>query len=161
ESAVLSHIGPMPHRYPLSILDLAPVTEGSTAAEALKRIPELALLGERMGYERIWYAEHHGLPHIAASVPELMIAHAAHHRTRLRVGGGGIMLRNHVPLKVVENFRALNALYEGRIDLGIGRAGGTDGLTMQALRSTPGENFSYELAEMLAFEQAGFPADHP
>jgi len=151
----------MPKSLPLSILDLAPIVEGTSPAEALRRIPDLAQLGEKRGFERIWYAEHHGLPNIAAAVPELMIARAAEHTTRIRVGAGGIMLPNHVPLKVVENFRTLNALYEGRIDLGIGRAGGTDGLTMRALRSTPGDAFSHELAELLAFENGDFPDGHP
>lgn len=146
---------------PLSILDLAPVSEGSNAAEALQRIPDLAQLGDRLGFSRIWYAEHHGLPHIAASVPELMIARAAEHTSRIRVGAGGIMLPNHVPLKVVESFRTLSALYKDRIDLGIGRAGGTDGMTMRALRSTPGDAFSQELGELLAFENGTFPEGHP
>lgn len=151
----------MTQKFPISILDLAPISQGSNAATALRAIPDLAQLGDRMGFERIWYAEHHGFPHVAASVPELMIARAAEHTKRIRVGAGGIMLPNHVPLKVVENFRTLVAMFGDRIDLGLGRAGGTDGLTMQALRSTHGDAFSGELAELLAFENGTFPPGHP
>jgi len=146
---------------PLSILDLAPVPEGTTTPEALARLVELAQLGDRLGYTRVWYAEHHGMPSIASSSPEVLIATAAAHTNRIRVGSGGVMLPNHVPLRVVETYRTLAALNPGRIDLGIGRAGGSDGRTLRALRATDGNDFPHELAELLAFEENGFPADHP
>jgi luciferase family oxidoreductase group 1 len=146
---------------PLSILDLAPVPEGTNSSEALRRIVDLARLGDELGYARIWYAEHHGMPSIASSSPEVLIATAAAATSRIHVGSGGVMLPNHVPLRVVETYRTLNGLHPGRIDLGIGRAGGSDGRTLSALRSVDGNYFPQELAELLAFEQGGFPMGHP
>jgi luciferase family oxidoreductase group 1 len=146
---------------PLSILDLAPVPEGTTSSEALRDIVSLARLGDALGFTRVWYAEHHGMPSIASSSPEVLIATAAANTRHIRVGSGGVMLPNHVPLRVVETYRTLNGLNPGRIDLGIGRAGGSDGRTLSALRSTDGNYFSHELAELLAFEEATFPAGHP
>lgn len=146
---------------PLSILDLAPVPDGTDSSQALQHIVDLARLGDELGYARIWYAEHHGMPSIASSSPEVLIATAAAATTRIHVGSGGVMLPNHVPLRVVETYRTLNGLHPGRIDLGIGRAGGSDGRTLSALRSVDGAYFPQELAELLAFEQAGFPMDHP
>jgi luciferase family oxidoreductase group 1 len=146
---------------PLSILDLAPVPEGTSSAEALQNIVSLARLGDELGYTRLWYAEHHGMPSIASSSPEVLIATAAASTARIRIGSGGVMLPNHVPLRVVETYRTLNGLHPGRIDLGIGRAGGSDGRTLSALRSTGGNDFPHELAELLAFEQEGFPPGHP
>ena len=145
----------------LSILDLAPVADGTSSSEALRRIIDLARLGDELGYTRLWYAEHHGMPSIASSSPEVLIASAAAATRRIRVGSGGVMLPNHVPLRVVETYRTLNGLNPGRIDLGIGRAGGSDGRTLSALRSVGGEYFSQELAELLAFEEGTFPAGHP
>ncbi len=146
---------------PLSILDLAPVSEGTSTPEALKQITRLAQLGDELGYTRVWYAEHHGMPSIASSSPEVLIATSAANTKRIRVGSGGVMLPNHVPLRVVETYRTLNGLNPGRIDLGIGRAGGSDGRTLQALRSVGGEYFAQELAEMLAFDEGNFAPDHP
>lgn len=146
---------------PLSILDLAPVPEGTNSSQALQRIIDLARLGDELGYTRVWYAEHHGMPSIASSSPEVLIATAAAATQRIHVGSGGVMLPNHVPLRVVETYRTLNGLHPGRIDLGIGRAGGSDGRTLSALRSVDGNYFPQELAELLAFEQGGFPMDHP
>ena len=146
---------------PLSILDLAPVPEGTNSPEALRNIVSLAKLGDELGYSRVWYAEHHGMPSIASSSPEVLIATAAANTSRIHVGSGGVMLPNHVPLRVVETYRTLNGLYPGGIDLGIGRAGGSDGRTMSALRSTDGSYFSHELAELLAFEEGTFPIGHP
>jgi len=146
---------------PLSILDLAPVPEGTTSSEALRNIVDLARLGDELGYTRVWYAEHHGIPSIASSSPEVLIATSAAATNRIHVGSGGVMLPNHVPLRVVETYRTLNGLHPGRIDLGIGRAGGSDGRTMSALRSVDGSYFPQEMAELLAFEQGSFPADHP
>jgi luciferase family oxidoreductase group 1 len=145
----------------LSILDLAPVAQGTSSAEALARTVELAQLGVALGYLRLWYAVHHGMPSIASSSPDILIANAAAHTRRIRVGSGGVMLPNHVPLRVVETYRTLNGLNPGRIDLGIGRAGGSDGRTLQALRSVGGEYFPQELAEMLAFDEGNFAPDHP
>src|SRR5205085_1629256 len=141
--------------------DLAPVPEGTSTQTALQQIISLAQLGDELGYTRVWYAEHHGMPSIASSSPEVLIATAAAHTSRIHVGSGGVMLPNHVPLRVVETYRTLNGLHPGRIDLGIGRAGGSDGRTLSALRSVGGEYFPQELAELLAFEQGGFPLDHP
>lgn len=146
---------------PLSILDLAPVPEGTTSAQALQNIVDLARLGDELGFTRVWYAEHHGMPSIASSSPEVLIATSAAATRRIHVGSGGVMLPNHVPLRVVETYRTLNGLHPGRIDLGIGRAGGSDGRTLSALRSVDGSYFPQELAEMLAFEQGSFPSDHP
>ena len=146
---------------PLSILDLAPVPEGTTSSQALREIVSLAKLGDELGYRRLWYAEHHGIPSIASSSPEVLIATSAAATTRIRVGSGGVMLPNHVPLRVVETYRTLNGLNPGRIDLGIGRAGGSDGRTLSALRSVDGNYFPQEMAELLAFEQGGFPIGHP
>jgi luciferase family oxidoreductase group 1 len=145
----------------LSILDLAPVPEGTGSAAALRNTIELAKVGDEAGYRRLWYAEHHGMASIASSSPEVLIATAAAHTSRIRVGSGGVMLPNHVPLRVVETYRTLNGLHPGRIDLGIGRAGGSDGRTLNALRSIDGSYFPQELAELLAFEQGSFPPDHP
>lgn len=145
----------------LSILDLAPVSEGTTASDALKQTVRLARHGEALGFERVWYAEHHGMPSIASSSPDVLIANTAAQTTTIRVGSGGVMLPNHVPLRVVETYRTLNGLNPGRIDLGIGRAGGSDGLTLQALRSFGGEHFSEQLSEVLSFDQQAFPPDHP
>lgn len=146
---------------PLSILDLAPVAEGTSTPQALAETIALARHADDLGFTRLWYAEHHGMPSIASSSPEVLIASSAAATRRIRVGSGGVMLPNHVPLRVVETYRTLNGLHPGRIDLGIGRAGGSDGRTLSALRSTDGSYFSQELAEMLAFEEGGFPSDHP
>jgi luciferase family oxidoreductase group 1 len=151
----------MPSSLPLSILDLAPVADGTSTSDALRHILDLAKLGDELGYTRLWYAEHHGMPSIASSSPEVLIASAAAATSRIRVGSGGVMLPNHVPLRVVETYRTLNGLNPGRIDLGIGRAGGSDGRTLSALRSVGGEYFSQELAELLAFENGTFPDGHP
>ena len=119
---------------PLSILDLCPVTEGSDAAMALARTRELAIEAEHLGYQRYWLAEHHGMPGIASAATAVVIAHVAAATNRIRVGSGGIMLPNHSPLVIAEQFGTLESLFPGRIDLGIGRAPGSDGLTARALR---------------------------
>src|SRR5688572_33129081 len=116
----------------LSVLELAPVGTGYTAQQALANALELAKLAERLGYQRYWFAEHHGMPSIASSAPEILIAHVASATKSIRVGSGGIMLQNHVPLKAAEVFHTLEALHPGRIDLGIGRAPGTDPTTPSA-----------------------------
>ncbi len=146
---------------PLSVLDLAPVPSGSTPAEALRRTVALARLADRLGFVRLWYAEHHSMPGIASSVPEILIAHAAAATERIRVGSGGIMMQNHVPLKLAEAFRTLAALHPGRIDLGIGRAPGTDPMASRALRAFEPDAFSGQMAELRAFTSEGFPEAHP
>jgi luciferase family oxidoreductase group 1 len=146
---------------PLSILDLAPVSNGTSTPAALAETTALAKLGDELGFTRLWYAEHHGMPSNASSSPDVLIASAAAHTSRIRVGSGGIMLPNHVPLEVAETFHTLAGLYPGRIDLGIGRAGGSDGKTLRALRSFGGEQFSEQMAELLAFERHEFPVGHP
>lgn len=147
------------------MLDLSPVSSGSSGAEALRNTLDLARLADTLGYTRYWLAEHHNTPFIASAVPEVMIGHVANVTTRIRVGSGGVMLPNHVPLKVVETFRTLEALHPGRIDLGIGRAPGTGALTAFALRGSrealSADNFPEQMDELLAFFSGGFPDDHP
>jgi luciferase family oxidoreductase group 1 len=144
----------------LSVLDLAPVPSGGTAAEALRRTLDLARLTDRLGYTRYWLAEHHNTPLIACSSPEILIGHVASVTEHLRVGSGGVMLPNHAPLHVAENFRTLGALHPGRIDLGLGRAPGTDPLTALALRGARAEGsgadrFPEQLNDLLTFLTAG------
>src|SRR4051795_1834459 len=119
---------------PLSVLDLAPVVSGSDPATALRNSLELVRHTERLGYHRYWVAEHHNMPGIASSAPAVLIAHLASVTSTIRVGSGGVMLPNHQPLVVAEQFGTLEALHPGRIDLGIGRAPGTDQITAYALR---------------------------
>jgi len=149
----------------LSVLDVSPVSSGSNGAQALRNTLELARLADRLGFERYWLAEHHNLPTIASSAPEIMIGHVANVTEKIRVGAGGIMLPNHAPLKVAEAFRVLEALHPGRIDLGIGRAPGTDPVTATALRRSEdglgADDFPERFSELLAFSGDGFPKDHP
>jgi luciferase family oxidoreductase group 1 len=159
DSAMSSH--PAGAGIPLSVLDLVPVGAGSTPSEALRNTVHLARLAERLGFSRFWFAEHHSMPSIASSSPEILIAHIAAATERIRVGSGGIMLPNHVPLQVAERFHTLEALHPGRIDLGIGRAPGTDPATVRALRPFDAERFSEHLGEMLALSRGQFPDDHP
>src|SRR5215212_477175 len=151
--------------FELSVLDVSPVSSGSNSAQALRNTLDLARLTDRLGYERYWLAEHHNLPIIASSAPEVMIGHVANVTERIRIGAGGIMLPNHAPLKVAETFQVLEALHPGRIDLGIGRAPGTDPVTATALRRSrnglEAEDFPQQFAELLAFSGDGFPEDHP
>ncbi|MFK8003339.1 MAG: LLM class flavin-dependent oxidoreductase [Polyangiales bacterium] len=145
----------------LSILDVVPVVSGASAAESLRHTVALAQLGDVLGYERLWYAEHHNIRSIASAAPELLIANAASATSRIRLGSGGVMLPNHAPLRVVEQYRTLEALHPGRIDLGIGRAAGTDPLTAEALGTWSGRHFSNKMSELLAFANGGFAASHP
>lgn len=147
--------------FALSLQDLAPIAEGSSTAEAMAETIALAQEADRLGYTRLWYAEHHGMPSIASSVPEILIGSAAAHTRHIRVGSGGVMLLNHAPLRIAEAYRTLEALHPGRIDLGLGRAPGGDGYAMRALRSGGGEEFSSYLAELMAFDEESFPLDHP
>ena len=121
---------------PLSVLDLASVATGSTSAQALAETTALSVVVERLGYHRLWVAEHHGMPAVASSAPAVLIAHLANATTTMRVGSGGVMLPNHSPLVIAEQFGTLEALHPGRIDLGLGRAPGTDHATARALRRT-------------------------
>ena len=146
---------------PLSVLDLAPVRAGMTATDALREAVDLARHTERLGYTRYWFAEHHGMASIASSSPEILIEHIASATSRLRVGSGGIMLPNHSPLRVAEAFHTLAALHPGRIDLGLGRAPGTDPATSRALRPFDGEQFPDLVRELLALSRRTFPAEHP
>jgi luciferase family oxidoreductase group 1 len=140
---------------PLSVLDLAPITSGSDATTALRNSQELAQQAERLGYHRYWFAEHHNMPGIASSAPAVLIGHIASATSTIRVGSGGVMLPNHAPLVVAEQFGMLEALHPGRIDLGIGRAPGTDQKTARALRRTEAglsaENFPQELTELIKY----------
>jgi luciferase family oxidoreductase group 1 len=145
----------------LSVLDVAPVGSGGTASEALRNSLELALLAERLGYVRYWFAEHHGMPSIASSAPEVLIAHTAAATERMRVGAGGIMLPNHAPLRIAEAFHTLEALHPGRIDLGVGRAPGADRAVTAAMRPFDAEQFPTQLAELLSLSRGDFPAGHP
>lgn len=147
--------------FPLSILDLAPIAEGSTATQALRNSVELAQLAEQLGYKRYWFAEHHGMPSIASSAPEILIAHIASATQTIRVGSGGIMLQNHVPLKAAEVFHTLEALHPGRIDLGIGRAPGTDPTTSSALHPFDPSRFAEQLQEMFGLSRGDLPEHHP
>ncbi|WP_100374284.1 LLM class flavin-dependent oxidoreductase [Bacillus sp. FJAT-45037] len=134
-----------------SVLDLAPVIVGGTAADAFKNTVELAQHAEKLGFERYWLAEHHNMPGIASSATSVVIGHVAAHTSSIRVGSGGIMLPNHAPLVIAEQFGTLESLFPGRIDLGLGRAPGTDQTTAYALRRDPrsnGQNFPEQLAEL-------------
>ena len=149
----------------LSVLDLAVVAEGSDVGRALRESIDLARTAERLGYRRFWVAEHHNMPGIASSATAVLIGQIAAATERLRVGSGGIMLPNQAPLVVAEQFGTLEALYPGRIDLGIGRAPGTDPVTALALRRSVealgAEDFPRQLGELVAFFTGGFPDNHP
>jgi luciferase family oxidoreductase group 1 len=146
---------------PLSVLDLAPVAAGTTAGDALRHTTELARRTEALGYHRFWVAEHHNMPAIASSAPAVLLAHLASATSTIRVGSGGVMLPNHAPLVVAEQFGTLEALHPGRIDLGIGRAPGTDQQTALALRRTvdglSAEGFPQELGDLINY----FTGDQP
>ncbi len=139
---------------PFSVLDVSPVIEGGTIRESLLNTADLARHAEDWGYHRYWLAEHHNAPSIASSATSVVIGHVAAATSKIRVGSGGIMLPNHAPLVIAEQFGTLESLFPGRIDLGLGRAPGTDGLTAAALRGsrrTGGHDFPEQLAELRAF----------
>jgi luciferase family oxidoreductase group 1 len=150
---------------PLSVLDLSPVSAGSPSAQALRNSLDLAKTADRLGYRRYWVAEHHNLPAIASCAPEIMIGQIAAVTQNMRVGSGGVMLPNHAPLMVAERFKVLEALYPGRIDLGLGRAPGTDPATSYALRRRQGitdeDDFLDRFNELMLLETRAFPAGHP
>src|SRR5690242_20621526 len=147
---------------PLSVLDVVPVTSAETAADALARAGRLARLVDELGFTRVWYAEHHNMPGIASTTPEVLTAHTAAITSRIRVGSGGVMLPNHSPLTVAERYATLEGLHPGRIDLGVGRAPGTDMRTARALRRSleTGEDLDVQLAELWGY-LTGFPPGHP
>ena len=150
---------------PLSVLDLAPIASGSTSGDALRNTLDLARRVELLGYHRYWLAEHHNLPGIASSAPAVLVGQVAAVTSTLRVGSGGVMLPNHPPLVVAEQFGMLEALHPGRIDLGIGRAPGTDPLTAQILRRSAAQlsedAFPEQLWDLFGFFNGTFPEGHP
>src|SRR5712692_7812461 len=139
---------------PYSILDLAPIVEGGDAAQALRCSLDLARHAERWGYHRYWVAEHHGMPGVASAATAVVISHLAAGTSRIRVGAGGVMLPNHSPLVIAEQFGTLEALFPGRIDLGLGRAPGSDQLAARALRrnlATDPDQFPQDVVELLRY----------
>jgi luciferase family oxidoreductase group 1 len=144
---------------PLSVLDLAPIVQGADAAQALRNTLDLARHAERWGYNRYWVAEHHGMPGIASAATSVVIGHVAAGTTTIRVGAGGIMLPNHSPLVIAEQFGTLESLYPGRIDLGLGRAPGSDQTVARALRRDPlaVESFPDDVLELLAYFRPAEP----
>ena len=147
----------------LSILDLSAIPTGSTGRDALLNTLDLARLADHWGFTRYWLSEHHNSIGLASAAPEILIGHVANATQRIRVGSGGIMLPNHSSLKVAESFRLLSALHPGRVDLGLGRAPGTDFLTAQALRRSGigRDSFPSQLVELLGYFGGNFPEGHP
>lgn len=143
-----------------SLLDLAPIPEGSSAREAFSHSLDLARLAEKRGYHRYWLAEHHNMTGIASAATSVLIGYLAANTTTLHLGSGGVMLPNHSPLVIAEQFGTLNTLYPGRIDLGLGRAPGSDQRTMMALRrhmSGDIDNFPRDVAELVDWFDAAIP----
>src|SRR5882724_4481171 len=144
----------------LSVLDLSPIIEGGDAARAFRNTVDLAQHAERWGYHRYWLAEHHNLPGVASAATAVVIGHVAGGTKRIRVGAGGIMLPNHAPLVIAEQFGTLEALYPGRIDLGLGRAPGSDQLTARALRrnlASSGDTFPQDVLELQSYFEKAEP----
>jgi luciferase family oxidoreductase group 1 len=152
----------VPH---VGVLDQSPIRAGGTAAEAVAETLELAQACERWGYHRYWLAEHHASRGLAGSTPEILVGQVAARTSRIRVGSGGVMLSHYSALKVAENFRMLETLYPGRIDLGIGRAPGSDPRTARALAHGPGalgvEHFPSQISDLLGFLRGDLPQGHP
>jgi len=150
---------------PISVLDLSVVTTGTPPAKSLRNSIDLAQHADRLGYTRYWLAEHHSLSSVASPAPDIMIGQIAAATQKIRVGSGGVMLPNHAPLMVAERFKMLEALFPGRIDLGLGRAPGTDQATMHALRRRldvrEGDDFIERLMELTLWETRNFPEGHP
>src|SRR5579862_1094755 len=137
---------------PISVLDLSPITQGGTAAQSLKNTLDLARHAERWGYLRYWLAEHHNMPAVASAATSIVIGHVAGGTSTIRVGAGGIMLPNHSPLVIAEQFGTLESLFPGRIDLGLGRAPGSDQITAIALRRGTGpDTFPQDVVELLTY----------
>lgn len=149
---------------PLSVLDLATVASGSTPARALRETTQMAVEVERLGYRRIWVAEHHAMPAVASSAPAVIMAHLANATTTIRIGSGGVMLPNHAPLVIAEQFATLEAFHPGRIDLGLGRAPGTDHVTARALRRSPdlsANRFPDDVVELIGYLMPRERPPHP
>jgi luciferase family oxidoreductase group 1 len=146
---------------PLSVLDLVPIGSGGSAARSFRNSVDLAQRAEALGCVRYWFAEHHGMPGIASSSPEILIEHIASATSRIRVGSGGIMLPNHAPLRIAEAFHTLETLHPGRIDFGVGRAPGTDPVTSRAMHPFDAEKFPQQLQEALGLSSSTLPPDHP
>jgi luciferase family oxidoreductase group 1 len=144
---------------PLSVLDLAPIVEGGDAATSFRNSLDLARHTERLGYRRFWLAEHHNIPSVASAATSVLIAHVAGGTSTIRVGAGGIMLPNHSPLVIAEQFGTLASLFPGRIDLGLGRAPGSDQATAQALRRSPAaaDSFPQDVLELMAYFRPAEP----
>ncbi len=149
----------------LSVLDQSPIRPGATPAQAINETIELAKACDRLGYNRYWLAEHHNSPGLAGSAPEVLIARVAAETKGMRVGSGGVMLSHYSSLKVAESFRVLEAMYPGRIDLGIGRAPGSDRLTSAALQAGPGaagiDFFPRQIKDLIGYLRGGLEAGHP
>ncbi len=149
----------------LSVLDQAPVATGMKPAQALQNSIDLAKLTDQLGFHRYWVAEHHGMPSVASPAPEVLLARIGCETKGIRIGSGGVMLPHYAPLKVVEQFTVLSALYPGRVDLGLGRApGGTQLESMALMRNRDGhqaDDFPNQLLEVRAFLNKEFPRDHP
>lgn len=146
---------------PLSVLDFAVIGAGQSETAALHRSVELAKHAEALGYQRFWTSEHHGIASVASTVPDLIAMKVADSTSRIKVGAGGVMLPNHAPLSVAERYLTLEAFHPDRVDLGVGRAPGTDGFTAQALRRADAGHYAQHLAELDGFINGGFPANHP
>jgi luciferase family oxidoreductase group 1 len=155
----------MPPALTLSVLDQSPIRAGGTPAQAIAESVELARAAERLGYRRYWVAEHHASEGLAGTAPEILVARIAAATAAMRVGSGGVMLSHYSALKIAETFRVLEALYPGRIDLGVGRAPGSDYRTMRALQQGTGalgvEHFPTQVADLLAYLRDALPAEHP
>src|SRR5437879_5293052 len=138
---------------PLSVLDLSPIVQGGTVAQSFRNSLDLAQHVERLGYNRFWVAEHHGIPSVASAATSVLIAHIGGGTTTIRIGAGGIMLPNHAPLLIAEQFGTLESLFPGRIDLALGRAPGSDQQTAAALRRSPAaaDSFPQDVAELMAW----------
>jgi len=146
----------------LGVLDQSPVRSGGAVADAIHETLDLAEACDRLGYHRYWLAEHHSTPGLAGSSPEVLIGQVAARTSRIRVGSGGVMLQHYSPLKVAESFRVLETLFPGRIDLGIGRAPGSDQLTARALRDDGSpEHFPQQVADVVGFLHGALPEGHP
>ena len=149
----------------LSVVDQSPVRAGGTAGDALRETIALAVVVEKLGYYRYWLAEHHNLPNFAGTSPEVLVGQVAAHTNTIRVGSGGVMLSHYSALKVAENFRMLDSLYPGRIDLGVGRAPGSDHLTAAAL-SYPGspkdiQHYPRQVVDVVGYLNGGLESEHP
>src|SRR5271169_4351258 len=148
----------------ISVLDQSPISDGFTGADALRNTIDLARLADKLGFARYWVAEHHGTPMLACASPEVLIAAIGSTTSKIRIGSGGVMLPHYSPLKVAETFSILSALFPNRVDLGIGRAPGTDATTTFALqrdrRQAAPDDFPQQLAELLAYLDNRMPAGH-